>query len=157
MDVPIRESEASFALRSIEQQREQVAAEIGMPSWYWGFLAVGWVGLGLLADLAPSWASTMGTIAFGALHASISPMVLTGRRGSSQVSLRSDVVSRVPLFIIGFLVAMSAVTVGFALGLHADGTRHPAIWASVAVAVMVLLGGPTFMAAFRRHFSHSSR
>jgi hypothetical protein len=42
MTVPISESEAQFALSSIERRRQQVVAEINVPTWYWLFLAAIW-------------------------------------------------------------------------------------------------------------------
>ena len=126
MTVPIGESEARFALSSLQRQRQQVIAQINVPHWYWFFLAGGWVVLGVLADFAPGGATIVATLAFGAVHAGISPRVLSGRRGSSQLSVRSDLVSRrLPALVIGFLLVMTAVTVGLALALNADGARMP--------------------------------
>src|SRR6202020_1060118 len=109
MTVPIGESEAHFALSSIARRRQQVIAEINVPPWYWFFLAGGWVLLGLLADFAPAWATIGATVIFGAVHAGISPRVLSGRRGSSELSIRGDLVSRrLPALVIGFLLVMTA-------------------------------------------------
>ena len=151
MTVPIGESEAQFALSSIERQRQQVIAEINVPPWYWFFLAGGWVLLGVLADFAPGWATIAATLVFGAVHAGISPRVLSGRRGSPQLSIRGDLVSRrLPVLVIGFLLVMTAATVGIALVLNADGARHAATWASVVVALLVLVGGPALVGSVRR-------
>ncbi len=148
---PISETEARLALNAIEWRRQQVAAEIDVPLWYWFFLAGGWVALGVLADFGPAWATIAGTVMFGAAHAAIAPRVLSGRRASSQLSVHSDLVSRwIPIHVIGLLIVMTAVTVGFALLLHADGARHPATLAGVVVAALVLCGGPTLMGVVRR-------
>jgi hypothetical protein len=148
---PIGESEARFALSSIEQRRQQVLAEINVPPWYWFFLAGGWVVLGVLADYGPAWATIAGTVLFGATHSTIAPRVLSGRRASPQLSVRSELVSRrIPVLVIGFLIIMIGATVGFALLFNADGARHPATLASVVVAALVLCGGPALMAAVRR-------
>ena len=58
---------------------------------------------------------------------------------------------RLPALVIGFLLVMTAATVGLALALNADGARHAAIWASVVVALLVLVGGPTLVGSVRRH------
>jgi hypothetical protein len=151
MSTPISESEARLALSSIEWRRQQVVAEIDVPPWYWFFLAGGWVVLGVLADFGPGWATIAGTVMFGAAHAVIAPRVLSGRRASPQLSVHGDLVSRwIPILVIGFLIAMTAATVGFALLLHADGARHSATIASVVVAALVLCGGPTLMGMVRR-------
>lgn len=151
MSIPINDAEAQFALSSIEERRRQVIAEINVPHWYWLALAAGWVGLGVISDYAPPWVDIAATVLFGAAHASIAPRVLSGRRGSSQLSVRGDLVDhRIPILIIGLLVVMVAVTVGLALLLHADGARHPATWASVVVAALLLAGGPALMGAARR-------
>jgi hypothetical protein len=151
MSIPIDDAEAQFALRSIEESRRQVIAEINVPRWYWLALAAGWVGLGVISDYAPPWVDIAATVLFGAAHASIAPRVLSGRRASSQLSVRGDVVDRrIPILIIGLLVVMVAVTVGLALLLHADGARHPATWASVVVAALLLAEGPALMKRARR-------
>jgi hypothetical protein len=155
MRIPIGESEARAALSSIAQRRQQVVAEIDVPAWYWCALAAGWVLLGVVADFAPPWAYIAATLLFGAGHASISPRVLSGRRASSQLSVHRDVADRhIPALIVSLLVIMVVVTVGIALLLHADGTRHPAIWASVVVAALLLVGGPHLMTAVRRRTLH---
>jgi hypothetical protein len=151
MSTPISATEARFALSSIERRRQQVLAEIDVPAWYWVALAAGWVGLGVLADYGPGWATIAGTLVFGAAHSWVAPSVVTGRRGSSRLSINRDMVSRrIPLLVIGFLVVMTAATVGFALVFNADGARHPATLAGVVVAILVLVGGPALMAAVRR-------
>ncbi len=143
MSMPIGESEARVALHAIEQRRKQVIAEIDVPPWYWCAMAAGWVVLGVVSDNASFWAYIAATLVFGAAHASVAPRVLTGRRASSRVSVRGELADRrIPLVIIGLLVAMVAVTVALALLLHADGARHPATWASVVVAALLLVGGP---------------
>jgi hypothetical protein len=151
MTLPIDESAAQDALRSIAQRRHEVVAEIDVPRWYWPGMAGGWLGLGLIADYGPPWVSTVATLAFGAAHASIAPRVLSGRRASSRLAIHDDVATRrIPALIIGLLIAMAGVTVGFALWLHADGARHPATWASVIVAALLLAAGPALMGAIRR-------
>src|SRR5262245_28792369 len=54
----ISESEARLALDAIERRRQQVAAEIDVPGWYWGSVAAGWVALGVLTTYGPAWATT---------------------------------------------------------------------------------------------------
>ena len=147
----VTEAEARLAVSSIEHHRQQVIAEINVPPWYWLGLAAGWVGLGVLADDAPAWASAAGTLLFGAAHAAIAPRVLSGRNGSRRLSVRGDLVSRrVPLLVIGFLMIMTIATVGTALILNADGARHPASLAGGVVAVVVACGGPSLMSWVRR-------
>jgi hypothetical protein len=151
MSTHISETEAQFALGSIERRRQQVLAEINVPPWYWLALAGGWVVLGVLADYGPAWATVAATALFGAAHSTVAPRVLSGRRGSSHLSIRGDLVSRrIPILVIGFLVIMTAATVAFALLLHADGARHPAALAGGVVALLVLCGGPTLMGWVRR-------
>jgi hypothetical protein len=151
VDAPISDTEARLALDSIERRRHQILAEIDVPFWYWLVLAGGWVGLGVLADYGPGWATIVGTVLFGAAHAAFAPRIITGRRGSSQLSIHGDLVSRrIPLLVIGFLLVLIVATVGLGLLLHADGARHPATLAGVVVAMVVLSGGPALMASVRR-------
>jgi hypothetical protein len=151
MGTPISETEARLALNSVEQRRQQVLAEIDIPAWYWFSMAGGWVVLGVLADYGTVWATAVATLVFGAAHAAIAPRFLSGRHGSSQLSIRSDLVSRrIPQMVIGFLIAMTAATVGIALLFNADGARHPAALAGGVVALLVLIGGPALVAWQRR-------
>jgi hypothetical protein len=158
MDTPIGDAEAQFALGAIAERRRQVIAEINVPAWYWFALAAGWVALGVISDDAPTWVDIACTLLFGAAHASIAPRVLTGRRASSQLSVRSELVDRrIPILIVGLLVVMVAATVVIATLLHADGARHPATWASVVVAALLLAEGPALMATIRRRAGSEHR
>lgn len=151
MTSEVSESSAREALTSVSQSRQQVIAEIAVPQWYWWGLGAGWVGLGILADFGPAWATTVATVAFGAAHASIAPRVISGQHGSSAVSVGADVVGRaVTRAVIGFLLVMVVVTVALALWFNADGARHPATLAGVVVAALVVAGGPSLVGFVRR-------
>jgi hypothetical protein len=147
----ISDGDAQLALSSIDLRRRQVIAEIDMPWWYWWGVALGWVGLGIVADLGNAWVSLVATLAFGAAHSTVALRVLSGRHRTGRLSVRADVVSRqVPVLVIGYLVLLVAVTIPIALAVNADGAGHPSTIASVIVAVGVLGGGPRLMAAVRR-------
>ena len=151
MQIPIDESEARLALGVVEHRRQQVLAEINVPYWYWVFLAAGWIGLGALGDFAAGRVMTVATVVFGAAHSSIAPHVISGRNGSPQLSIRGELVSRrLPAIILGFVVMMAIATVGVALALNADGARHPALLSGAIIALLVLAGGPSVVAAGRR-------
>ncbi len=151
MQVPISESEARLALSAVEHRRQQVLAEISVPFWYWAFLASGWVALGALGDFAAGWVTSVATLIFGAVHSALAPHVISGRNGSSHLSIRGELVSRqIPAMILGFVVVMAVATVGFALALNADGARHPSLCAGVIVAMLVSVGGPSLVSALRR-------
>src|SRR4051794_22852708 len=118
MSHEITASEAQHALETVEHRRQSVLAEINVPGWDWPVLAAGWIGLGALSQFGPAWANVVGTVAFGAVHATFAQRALSGRHGSSQVALRREVVGRrIPLYVIGFLLVMVAITIaiGFAL------------------------------------------
>jgi hypothetical protein len=154
----ISSTEASLALDTIQQRRREVAASVNVPGWYWPFLAAGWIGLGALADFGPAWASSTATVLFGAAHATLAPRAMSGRHPSSRVSIRNELADRqMPKAIVIFLVGMTALTVGIALLLHADGARHPAILASAVVAALLLTGGPGLMAWLRARSGRSAR
>ena len=158
MTEPISEADARSALHSIERQRRSVIAEIDMPTWYWWGLALGWIGLGLVAELANAWVSVAATLAFGAAHAAVSQRILSGRHGSHQLSVRADVVSRhIPALVIWFLLTMVVLTVAIALVADALGATYPVAISSVVVAIAVLLGGPVLMAAVRRRLARDTR
>jgi hypothetical protein len=151
METDNNEGEARLALDAIDFRRRQVIAEIDMPWWYWWGVGLGWVALGVITDLKVVWASAAATLAFGAIHSAIAQRVLSGRHRSTGVSVRAELVSRsVPLLVFTYLIVMAGVTVGVAVGLHADGAGHPVTIASCFVAVAVICGGPNLMAAVRR-------
>jgi hypothetical protein len=146
----VTEAEARLALSSIDRRRQQVIAEIDVPWWYWVGMAGGWVALGVLAEFGPGWATVVGTVLFGAVHAAIAPQVLSGRHGSPHLSVHGDLVSRrIPFLVISFLILMTIATVALALIANADGARHATLLASVVVAALVLTGGPSLMAIVR--------
>jgi hypothetical protein len=143
MEYP-NEADARLALQGIDQARRRVVDQIGMPWWYWTGLAAAWVGLGVLADLdVPAWTTSIATLAVGAAHATVSQRVVGGRQRTNAVRVARPVAGRHGfLLVFGFLVALVGVTVAVAVGLDADGTGHPSIWAGGLGAVLVLLGGP---------------
>ena len=157
MRTEISPDEARHALDSIDGRRRQVVAEVGLPTWYWPGLAIGWVGIGMLADLGNVWLSAAATVAFGAVHAAVSQRVLSGRRRNPQLSVRADVAGWwMPVAVIGFLLALVAVTIGLAVAADADGADHPATLASIVVAVALVCGGPHVTAAVRRRLEHDA-
>ena len=143
--------EARTALSSAQHARRAVVEEIGMPAWYlWG-LALGWVGVGYVADLDRPWLSALVTLLFGAVHAAAFGRVRSGRRRTGRVSVRTSAgVRHTPLLVFGSLLLLLAVTVAAALLARADGARHPVTMASVLAAVCILLGGPAAMGWLRR-------
>lgn len=140
-------AEAQVALHGAEQARQRVIDQIGMPRWYWWGLAACWIVLGVLADLnAPWWLLSGATLAVGAGHSYVFQRLVGGRRRTADVKVRADVAGRhAHMLVIGFLLGLVGVTVALALALDADGAAHPSIWASVFVAILLLLGGPRVM------------
>jgi hypothetical protein len=144
------ETEAQVALHGVDRARRRVIDQIGMPWWYWWGLALGWIGLGVLSDLGNPWLVTAGTLAFGAVHATVSQRLLGGRQRRGDVKVRADVAGRrVVVLVIGSLIGLVGITIAAALLADWDGAGHPATMASVLVAVMILLGGPRLMDAIR--------
>jgi hypothetical protein len=151
MEHDLTGEEARAALDAVEQGRRRVIDEIDLPAWYWWGMGAGWIALGVLSDLANPWVTTAATIAFGAAHASIAPRVVSGRHRTGALSVSADVAGRqVPRLVISGLIAMVILTIGAALAVDADGTRHPAIVASVFVAAIIVFGGPQLLAGVRR-------
>jgi hypothetical protein len=155
---PVNPADASHALEEIDRRRRQVIAEIDVPAWYWWFLAAGWVALGLVTIAGNPWLSVAATVGFGAVHSTVAARAIDGRHGSRQLRPRADVVSRhVQWFVIGFLLVLVAITVGIALVADGLGSPQPALIASVAVAIVVLVGGPRVMALVRHRAERSER
>jgi len=143
--------DAALALQAIALRQQQVIDEVDMPAWYWGGLGAAWVGLGVVIDLDHPWLTTAATVLFGAAHASGFSRANAGRRRTGRLSVRADVVGRhVTALVLAFIVVLGAATVALSLLASADGARHPATFAGVAVGIAVACGGPTLMAALRR-------
>ena len=145
------QAEARVALQAAERARQHVIDRLGLPMWYWWGLAACWIALGVLADLhAAWWLVAAATVAVGAGHSYVFQRLDAGRQQSGDVRVRADVAGgHTHLLVIGFLLALVGVTVGLALALAADGAGHPSIWASVFVAILLVLGGPRVMAWIR--------
>jgi hypothetical protein len=143
---PVSPAEARTALDAVRRERKRVLHEVGLPAWYWWGLAIGWIVLGVIADLEHPWLTTAATLVFGAVHSTVAPRVVSGRNRTSQLSVRAELAGRhTAALVLGGLVALAGVTVVAALLLDADGARHPATIASVFVAVLILLGGPQLL------------
>lgn len=144
-------SEAQSALAEVEHGRRRVVEEIGMPLWYWWGLALGWIVVGIVADLDRPWLGGAVTLLFGAVHAAFFSRVRSGRRRTSQLSVRASTGLRhTSLFVLLSLLVLVAITITAAVLAAADGARHPATMASVLTAVCILLGGPAAMDRLRR-------
>jgi hypothetical protein len=143
----ISQDEAREALATASRARKRVVDEIGLPTAYWWGMGAGWILLGVVAQFGTAWLTTLVTIAFGAGHAAVASRLLDGRRRTNALSVRAEVAGhRTALLVIGLLAALVALTVGLALADHADGAAHPAFAASLIPAVIVVLGGPRFVA-----------
>jgi hypothetical protein len=151
MEPNVTSEEARAALDTVQRGRQRVIDEIDLPWWYWWGLAVGWVALGVIADLNHPWATVAATVIFGAAHATVAPRVLNGRHRSPQLSVSAKTaVPHTARLVIGSLIALVGVTIAVALAVNADGAEHPATIASVFVAVLIVLGGPRLLEAVRR-------
>jgi len=129
-----------------------------LPAWYWWGLAIGWIALGVIADLNHAWLTSAATLAFGAVHSAVAPRVIDGRHGNERLRVGRDVVGRrISVLVLGGLVALAGLTVAAAFAAHADGARHPATMASVLVAVILVLGGPRLLAEARRRLPGSTQ
>ena len=87
MEPNVTSEEARAALDTVQRRRQRVIDEIDLPWWHWWGLAVGWVALGVIADLNHPWVTVAATLIFGAAHASVAPRVLNGRHRSPQLSV----------------------------------------------------------------------
>jgi hypothetical protein len=155
---PITPDEAQAALRTADRGRRQVIDQVDLPAWYWWGLAIGWIALGVIADLKNGWATTAACLVFGAVHSAVAPRVIDGRHGNDRLRVGRDVVGRrITMLVLGGLVALAGVTVGVSLALHADGARHPTTAASILVAVILVLGGPRLLAEARNRLARSDR
>jgi hypothetical protein len=151
-------TQARAALAAVARSRGHVIDEIDMPQWYWLGLAGGWIALGVVTDLRHALLTTIATVAFGAIHASVYQSVIGGRHRTGQLSVRADVAGRRAVVLVtGALIALGGVTVAGALAARADGARHPVTMASVLVAALIVFGGPQLMAVLRRRAARSEQ
>jgi hypothetical protein len=157
MEQPVGPVEARAALDAVERGRLRVIDEIDVPQWYWWGLALGWIALGVIADLGHGWLTTVATFAFGTIHAAVAPRVISGRHASHNLSVRASVApAYLTRVVIGGLLALGALTVALALLARADGADNPVTIASVIVAVIIILGGPLLVANARRRAARAA-
>ena len=157
MERQVTPNDARAALDVIELSRLRVIDEVDVPWWYWWGLALGWIALGVIADVGPAWLTTVATIVFGAGHAAVAPRVISGRHASRDLSVRAThAPPHLARIVIGALVALGALTVGLSLLAQADGSDHPTTSASVLVAVIIVLGGPLLLSTARQRAARSA-
>jgi len=148
MEGRITPLEARAALDAVERGHRRVADEVGLPNWYWWGLALGWIAIGVIADLGNTWATSAATLVFGAVHAYVAPRVASGRHRTRMLSVKSELAGpRTAAFVILGVAGLGVLTVGGALAAAADGAHDPATIASLFVATVILLGGPRLLAA----------
>jgi hypothetical protein len=151
MQADVTPQEARAALEALDRGRLHIIEEIEPPRWYWWGLALGWVALGIVTDLGNPWLASAGTLLFGAVHASVAPRVVSGRRRTTGVSVSADVIwPYTAQLVIGSLVLLGALTIGGSLALSADGARDPVTITSIFIAILILLGGPMLFASIRQ-------
>ena len=85
--------QARAALDTVERARRQVVDEIDIPAWYWASVAAGWIVLGVIADLDHPAATSVATLAFGAVHSWVAPRVVNGRHRNHRLSVRAAIES----------------------------------------------------------------
>lgn len=157
MTKDISEADARLALRSIEDQRQQVIAEIDLPKWYLGGLAGGWLLLGMASDSGNVWLTSGATLLFGAVHAAAAQHVFSGRHKSSQLSVRAGIIGRhLPAVLFAWLIGLTLATIGVAFAVNADGAEHASTIAAAFAAVAILCGGPTLMANLRNRIARGA-
>jgi hypothetical protein len=146
----VNHDEAVNALEVVRRSREAVLAEINVPVWYWWAVGVGWIGIGFAGQFGNAWVMSGATLAFGAAHSSIANWVVGGRQRTSQLRLRRDVAGHfTPILVLGSLCAFVLLTIVGGLVAHAEGTAHPVLVSSVAVAVLIVIAGPLLMRGVR--------
>ena len=151
MDPAITHEDAEAALAAVDRGRSRVLEEIGLPGWYlWG-LAIGWIAVGVVADLQSTWLTAAATLAFGTVHAAVAPRVASGRHRTQMLSVRAEIAGAGIARLVIFTVAsLGLITVGAGFALSADGARDPATIASLFVAALIVLGGPRLVTVTRR-------
>src|SRR5438105_14273416 len=105
MEGQITADEARAALAVAERIRRRLVDEIGIPTWYWWSVALGWVALGVIADLKHGWLTTVATLVFGAAHSTVAPRVIDGRHHLRGISVRAELIDRrLPTLVLAGLV-----------------------------------------------------
>lgn len=154
MSKDISEDDARQALRSIDEDRRRVIAEVDLPRWYWWGLATAWVALGVATDFDNVWVTSAATLLFGAVHAAVASRLFSGRHKSSQMSVSASTVGRrVPIILMTCLIGLATASVAVGFAVDADGAEHASTIAACFAAVAILCGGPTLMVSIRRRLT----
>lgn len=143
-------ADARAALAAVDVAKARVAEEVGLPEWYWWLLAAAWVVLGAVNDSGPRWLAVSATLGFGIVHSVVASRRLNGRRRTDRLQVSAETAGRrVPLVIIGMLLALVALTIATGFALHADGVGHAGTAAGVFVGAIVGFGGPRILRTLR--------
>jgi hypothetical protein len=148
MSDEVSPAEAAQALADIQLRQQQVIDLATIPAWYWWavgalmvVLAVGVdshspvvLGLTIPVFVIGMLAATGWVVGRAFRHAQIRNGLIDGR----------GVVA-----ILGFVALIVAGTIGFAFGLRAAGSGHPATLACVVGGLVMGLGGPVLMRRLR--------
>ncbi|MBO0853001.1 MAG: hypothetical protein J2P18_04465 [Nocardia sp.] len=149
----IAADQAREALDAAARARRAVAAEVGLPRWYWWVMAAAWLVLGVLGGIGLWWLTTIATLLFGMAHSIYAARLLDGRRRTDRVQVSAAVAGRrTSLAVVVMLLALVGLTVAVAFAAQADGAEHCEIWAAVVVAAIVGFGGPEILRVLRGWF-----
>ncbi|MFG2049411.1 hypothetical protein ACGFIW_18510 [Micromonospora sp. NPDC048935] len=132
--------EARAALRDVDRRRNQTAAAAGRSRWGWIVAGVLIAAYGVLADRAPHFVRTWGSVVI--LLLLLVALVGNTRLGGSL--LRRPVRPRItpdPASLLGLLLVLAALIVGTTIAAAME-VPHVALWSGLAGGVLVAAAGP---------------
>jgi hypothetical protein len=148
MNDQVRPDEAARALAQIKDRQEQVINVAIIPAWYWWLLGGLNVALAFAVESHDPTIVGAGTILF-----TLGLLAGTGWvvRRALLVKPRNGLLgTRGIAMILGFVALVVLASLAVAFSLQAAGVSHPATWANVVSAALLIVGGPLLMRALRR-------
>ena len=149
MNEQARFEDAARSLAEIRGRQGQIIEAVLVPAWFWWAVGLLMVGLAAVADSGSAVAVGIAIPVFVIGVVTMSLRLAFGARRHVQVR-RELLGVRGGLAIVGFVLPVVGVTLGFAFALQFGGVRYPATIACLAAATALVAGGPVLMRVLRR-------
>jgi uncharacterized membrane protein YgdD (TMEM256/DUF423 family) len=144
----MKPAEAREALAEMERRQQQVIDTALVPNWYWWTVALATVGLGVAVDTRDPAAIAVVAALYGVGIALLTGWIMFG--GLRHVKVHERLLgSRGAGLIVGFVWLVVGGTLGLAFVLQAANVRSAGALATLACAIVLVVGGPALMRRLR--------
>lgn len=133
--------DAASALAEIGRRQEGVIDRVNVPAWYWWFVGLGMIPVGVAADTKNARWIVATALVYGLAVLVMNLRYTLGEAAGARVS-RQLLGPAGAVAIVAFVWVVVGLSLGAAFGLQALGYGHPGAAGTVVGAVLVIGGGP---------------